>query len=86
MPEATSQPAASSLAVIPGFAFSASFLALLDAPPLTISLSFHIAANDLLRCKAVYYTDIRDNTAEKEWEVVLPRNSTLYKLITGETT
>lgn len=86
MPEAVSQLAASSLSAIPGASFSASFLAMLGAPPLTTRLSFHVAANDLLRCKAVYLTDFMEETAEKEWEVVLPRNSTLYKLITGETT
>lgn len=70
--------------VVPAVLFHQRFLALLKAPPHTISLTFDIKALGVLRCKAVYYTDVREETAEKEWEVTLPRTSTFYKLITGD--
>lgn len=86
MQVAANQSAASDLAAIPGSALGASFLALLGVPKYTTSLTFKVEAGGLLRCRAVYLTGFAEETAEKEWDVTLPRTSTLYKLITGETT
>jgi hypothetical protein len=71
-------------AAVPAVLVSQRFLSLLQAPAKTISLTFSIEALGVLRCKAVYYTDVRDETAVKEWEVKLPRTSTFYKLVTGD--
>lgn len=69
---------------VPSVLFSRRFLAMLKAPEHTRKLTFTIEAGGLLLCKAVYYTDVRDETAEKEWEVRLPRTSTFYQLLTGD--
>lgn len=69
---------------VPAVVFSQRFLALLQAPPKTISLTFQVEAGGVLQCKAVYFTDVRDETTSKEWEVTLPRTSAFYKLITGD--
>lgn len=69
---------------VPAILVSKRFLELVKAPPNTISLTFRIAAGGLLQCKAVHWTGVRDEQAEKEWEVTLPRTSAFYKLITGD--
>lgn len=69
---------------IPGAHFSTAFLELLQAPPYTVKLAFSCEAGGLLKCKATYWTGIADEQDEKEWEVSLPKDSTLYKIITGE--
>lgn len=69
--------------VIPAVSVHPKFLKMLGAPANTVSLSFEIAVDGVLRCKAVYYTGTRDMTATKEWEVQLPRINPLYQLITN---
>lgn len=59
------------------------FLSMLGAPPKTSDLSFRIEVGGRLWCRAVYHTDMGDETAVKEWELTLPRNSLFYKLITN---
>lgn len=69
---------------VPAILVSPRFLALLKAPPKTVSLTFEIEAGSTLRCRAVCFTDVRDETEVKEWEVQLPRTSAFYRLINGE--
>lgn len=89
MPEVENQSAVSR-ALAPGHSFVSSvcfserFMRLLRCPAKTISLSFQIEAGGLLRCRAEHHTDVVDEVAVKEWEIILPRTSTFYKLITGE--
>jgi hypothetical protein len=70
---------------VPGHDISAQFLELLQAPPHCTELAFSIKCHGLLVCRAVYYTDVRDETAVKEWEVQLPEDSLFfYTLLTGK--
>lgn len=93
MPPTENQSVAFDRMPVPGCRFSREFLNQLGAPEFTCELSFSVEATGLLRCKASYhvYDDLVKGediipTATKEWEVQLPRQSTFYRLITGETT
>lgn len=89
MPATENRNAVSDRALIPGYQFSRSFLAMLGAPEQCIGLDFSVHANGLLKCRATHYTDMVKGvyeTATKEWEVQLPRTSPLYRIITGELT